>query len=62
MKPFTTIASVIFMLICIAHVARLVLKMDIMVNGFRVPLWVSMIGCLITGALSILLWIEGKRR
>jgi len=62
MKPVTMIASIIFMLVCIAHVVRLILKVDITANGFHIPLWISIFGCIVTGVLSVLLWIEARQR
>lgn len=62
MKPVTAIASVIFMFVCVAHLVRLVLKVDITANGFHIPLWVSIIGCIVTGILSVLLWGEARQK
>lgn len=62
MKPVTVIASIVFMLVCVAHIVRLVLKVDVTVNGFHVPLCISVAGVVVTGILSVLLWFEGKQR
>lgn len=62
MKPVTVIASIVFMLVCVAHIVRLVLKVDVTVNGFHVPLCISVAGGVVTGILSVLLWFEGKQR
>ena len=58
MKPFTTIAIGIFSLICLVHIARLALGLDITVGGWFVPLWVSVPGAIVTGGLAFMLWKE----
>ncbi len=58
MKPFTTVAVGIFSLICLVHIARLVVGLDIAVGGWIVPLWVSVPGAIVTGGLAFMLWKE----
>ena len=58
MKPFTTIAIAIFTLICLVHIVRLVVGLDITVGGWAVPLWVSVPGAIVTGGLAFMLWKE----
>ncbi len=58
MKPFTMIAIGIFSLICLVHIARLMVGLDITVGGWVVPLWVSVPGALVTGGLAFMLWKE----
>ena len=58
MKPFTTIAIFIFSLICVVHVVRLVVGLDITVGGWAIPLWVSVPGAIVTGGLAFMLWKE----
>jgi hypothetical protein len=58
MKPFTTIAIVVFSLICLVHIVRLVFGLDITVGGWVVPLWVSVPGAIVTAGLAYMLWKE----
>ena len=58
MKPFTKIAIAIFSLICLVHIVRLVVGLDITVGGWVVPLWVSVPGAIVTGGLAFMLWKE----
>ncbi len=60
MKPITTIASVAFALITIAHLARLVAHLDVVVAGHAMPMWISVVGSIIAAALAIGLWLEAK--
>ena len=58
MKPFTTIAVGVFSLICLVHIARLVVGLDITIGGWAVPLWVSLPGAIVTGGLAFMIWKE----
>ena len=58
MKPFTKIAIGIFSLICLLHIARLVLGLNIAIGGWAVPLWVSAPGAIVTEGLAYMLWKE----
>jgi hypothetical protein len=60
MKPFTTIAVVVFAVICIVHILRLVLGWEANVNGTSIPTWASIVGALISGLLAIMVWKENK--
>ena len=55
-KPFTTLAAVIFALVAFHHLLRLFLRWEMTVNGLAVPMWVSILGFLITAGLAAMLW------
>ena len=50
------ISSVIFGLISIAHLIRLIVRAEMLVCGYLVPLWPSAPAFLILGGLSLWLW------
>ena len=60
MKPFTTIAIVIFSLVAVLHVLRLIFGWEAVVNGMVIPMWVSVVGVLIAGGLAVMLWRESR--
>jgi len=60
MKPFSTIAVVIFSIISLAHFLRLFFHWEFVVNGFIVPQWVSVPAFVILGALAFMLWREAR--
>ena len=60
-KPFTFLAVLIFALIAIVHVLRLVFGWEVTLNAAVVPMWVSVIGLLIAGALAVALWWESRQ-
>ena len=61
MKPFTSLAILIFALIGLVHLLRLTMQWTVVVNGMVVPLWVSAIGLVIAAILSLMLWRENRR-
>lgn len=50
------LASIIFGLISIAHLIRLIVRAEVLVCGYLVPLWLSAPAFLILGGLSLWLW------
>ncbi|MEI7522901.1 MAG: hypothetical protein WCJ95_01155 [Mariniphaga sp.] len=62
MKPFTRIASVIFGIIALLHLLRFIYSIGILIGDFRLPLWISFGGFIVTMVLSIGLWKEANKR
>jgi cbb3-type cytochrome oxidase subunit 3 len=60
MKPFTTLAIVIFSLMCLAHVLRLLFGWEVIFDGYRVPLWISPLAAVVTGVIAYMLWREAR--
>ena len=54
------IAGTIFGLMCLGQLLRLLTHAEIVVQGHPVPLWPSVLGVLIAGALCIWLWKLSK--
>ena len=50
------VASFIFGLICLVQLLRLVMRAEISVAGYQLPLWPSALAFAILGALSLWLW------
>lgn len=61
MKPFTTIAAIIFGLMAVLHAYRLAVGIPIMIHEQMVAQWVSWIGVIVAGTLSVGLFREAKR-
>jgi len=59
-KPFTTIAIVIFSLMAVLHVLRLIFGWEAVINGLVIPMWVSVVGTIIAGGLAVMLWRESR--
>lgn len=58
MKPFSSIAAVVFGLVAVMQFLRLVLGWPVVVNGFNIPLWASVVACLVAAGLAIMVWRE----
>ena len=61
MKPFTNLAIAIFILIAVMHLLRLIYGWEATVNSVVIPMWVSVMGLLIAGALAYFLWREAYK-
>jgi hypothetical protein len=58
MKPFTSIAIAIFVLVAVAHLLRLVFGWDVVIGGAVIPMWISVVGIIVAGGLAAMLWRE----
>ena len=54
------VASIIFGLMSLAQLARMVIRPEVLVAGYRMPLWPSALAFVIMGGLSIWLWKLGR--
>jgi hypothetical protein len=61
MRPVSLIVSVLLLLIAVIHLLRIVFGVEVIVGGTAVPMWISLIGCVVTAALAVLLWRESRR-
>jgi hypothetical protein len=55
------VAAAVFALVCVAQLARLVLRPEILVAGHLMPLWPSVVAVVVAGALGYWMWILGLR-
>ena len=60
MKTGTLLAIVLFTLVALAHVLRLIMSTEIMVENWQVPLWVSVLGVLVPAGAAFLLFKESR--
>ena len=61
MKPFTTIAVVVFSLVALFQLLRAVLGWNVTVNGIAIPVWGSVIAFAVAATLAVMLWREAHR-
>ena len=61
MKPVARLVTLLLALVAVAQFLRLVLQIEVVAGGVRIPLWASAMACVVTGGLAILLWRESKR-
>jgi hypothetical protein len=58
LKPFTTIAVVVFALVSLLQLLHVVLGFSVTVAGVVVPIWASVIACVVAAVLAVMLWRE----
>jgi hypothetical protein len=61
MKPFTTIAIIVFSLIAFMHLLRLLFVWEVTINDMIVPVWLSVLGFIISSGLALMLWRESRK-
>lgn len=61
MKPFTTIAALIFLIMALLHALRLLRGFEVVVAGTAVPGWASMVAAPVLALLALMLWREARR-
>jgi hypothetical protein len=61
MKPFTTLALIIFALMALAHLYRLLRPFDVVVAGNAIPQWVSFPALLVAALLALMIARESRK-
>ena len=61
MKPFTTLAIVVFSLVALLQLLRVALAWEVTVHGIFIPIWASVIACVFAATLAFMLWRETRR-
>jgi len=60
-KPFTTIAVVVFSLVALLQLLRFVSGWEVTVNGITIPIWASALAFVVAVALAVMLWREARQ-
>jgi len=50
------VAAIIFGLVCLGHLWRLVQHVDVRLGPHDIPMWISVVGIIIAGGLSLWMW------
>jgi hypothetical protein len=59
-RPAPFLAAILLALVAVAHLLRFLFRIEVVAGGVVVPLWVSLLGFLVPGALAVALW-RGRR-
>jgi len=51
-KMFGLVAGIIFLIVALGHLLRLVLRLQVVLGSYPLPLWVSWVGLLVAGFLA----------
>jgi len=57
-KSGSLLATAFLGIVSLAHVLRVIFRLDVQIGNFHVPQWMSLLAFLFCGALSILLYRE----
>jgi len=60
MKPFTTLAIVIFTIVAMVHLLRILMGWEVIIQGAVVPMWASYLGLIVAGGLAVMVWRESR--
>jgi hypothetical protein len=60
MKPFTTVAIFVFSVVSLLQLIRAALAWEVTVDGIFIPIWASIIACVVAGILAIMVWREAR--
>jgi hypothetical protein len=61
MKPFTTIAIIVFSFMGFIHLLRLFFGWEVIISGMILPVWISAPGFFFTSGLAFMLWRESRK-
>lgn len=50
---FNHVAAIIFGIVALGHVVRIALALPVQIGATSVPMWVSWVGLIVAGALSV---------
>jgi hypothetical protein len=59
-KPFATVAVFVFALVALLQLLRVILGLEVTVNGSVIPFWASVVACVAAATLSVMLWRETR--
>ena len=62
MKVGSFFAILLLTLVAVAHLLRLVFRVEVMAGGISIPMWVSIIACVVPALIAVMLWREGQRK
>lgn len=60
MKPASLLAVLVFSIVALSHLVRLLFRIEVVIGGAVLPMWVSVVGAFFAGILAVALWREGR--
>jgi hypothetical protein len=61
MKTGSKLGILVFSIVAIAHLLRLIGGIEVIVDSWSVPQWVSLPGIIVPGLIAALLWKESRQ-
>jgi hypothetical protein len=51
-RTYVITASIVFVLVALVHLLRLFMQWQVIIDGHNLPMWTSVLGALVAGALG----------
>jgi hypothetical protein len=61
MKTGSKLGILVFSIVAIAHLLRLIGGIEVIVDSWSVPQWVSLPGIIVPGLIAALLWKDSRQ-
>jgi hypothetical protein len=61
MKRSVVLAVIILSIVSLAHLLRLIFRVEVVAGGMVIPQWMSAAGFLLAGGIAIYLWYENRK-
>lgn len=61
MRIGSSLATAFLGVVSLTHLLRMLFRLEVQIDSFHVPQWMSLVGFLFCGALSILLYLEHRQ-
>lgn len=62
MKPFTTAAVIVFLIVAVVQLVRVIEGWTVTIDGWHVPIWASIVACAAAALLAVMVWRENRAR
>jgi hypothetical protein len=62
MRPATVLTTLLLALVAVAHLLRLIFRVEFIAGGHVIPVWVSVPGFLVPGTLAVAFLRERRKR
>jgi hypothetical protein len=61
MRPVAKIVAICLAVVAVAHLLRVIFRVEVIAGGITIPVWMSVFGCVVPAALAVALWRESQR-
>jgi membrane associated rhomboid family serine protease len=60
MKTFTLLAVIVFAVVSALQLLRVLMGWEVVIGGFSVPAWASIVACALAALLAVMVWRENR--
>jgi endonuclease/exonuclease/phosphatase (EEP) superfamily protein YafD len=59
-RPFTHLAVFVLSIVALVQLLRLALGWEVVIQGYSVPMWFSLVALVVAGGLALTVWRESS--